>query len=65
MFTYALCGSALTWSFNVLMVAARNVMASVLDYVAIETALTFVQWIVVAPLTVLVFDAFDKKRAMQ
>ena len=34
-------------------VAAKNVMTSVPDYLAIETAFTLVQWMVVAPLTVL------------
>jgi hypothetical protein len=43
----------LSWSFTTLAVAAKNVMASVPDYLLIETAFTIVQWTLVAPLTVL------------
>ena len=52
---YAACGAALSWSFTTLAVAAKNVMASVPDYLAIETAFTVVQWIMVGPLTALAF----------
>jgi hypothetical protein len=52
---YAACGAALSWSFTTLAVAAKNVMASVPDYLLIETAFTVVQWIMVGPLTVLAF----------
>jgi hypothetical protein len=45
----------LSWSFTTLAVAAKNVMASVPDYLLIETAFTLVQWTLVAPLTVLAF----------
>ena len=50
---YGLIGAALSWSFTTLAVGAKNVMTSVPDYIAIETAFTLVQWIMVAPLTVL------------
>jgi hypothetical protein len=53
--SYGLIGAALSWSFTTLAVGAKNVMASVPDYIAIETAFTLVQWIMVAPLTVLAF----------
>ncbi len=53
--TYAILGAALSWSFTTLTVAAKNVMASVPDYVLIETAFTLSQWAMVAPLTVLAF----------
>lgn len=53
--SYGLIGAALSWSFTTLAVAAKNVMVSVPDYLAIETAFTVVQWIMVAPLTVLAF----------
>jgi hypothetical protein len=50
---YGALGAALSWSFTTLAVAAKNIMASVPDYVLIETAFTIVQWIMVAPLTAL------------
>jgi len=52
---YGVAGAALSWSFTTLAVAAKNVMASVPGYLLIETAFTVVQWIMVAPLTVLAF----------
>src|SRR5688500_15669376 len=54
---YAATGGALSWSFTTIAVAAKNVMASVPDYLLIETAFTVVQWIVVGPLTALAFTA--------
>jgi hypothetical protein len=50
---YGSMGALLSWSFTTLAVAAKNVMASVPDYLVIETAFTIVQWALVAPLTVL------------
>lgn len=50
---YGGLGAVLSWSFTTLAVAAKNVMASVPDYLVIETAFTVVQWVMVAPLTVL------------
>jgi hypothetical protein len=55
---YAATGGLLSWSFTTLAVAAKNAMASVPNYLVIETAFTFVQWIVVGPLTALVFARF-------
>ena len=52
---YAALGAALSWSFTTLAVAAKNVMASVPDYLVIESAYTVVQWIIVGPLTALAF----------
>ena len=52
---YAVVGAVLSWSFTTIAVAAKNVMTSVPDYLVIETAFTVVQWIMVAPLTVLAF----------
>jgi hypothetical protein len=52
---YGALGAALSWSFTTLAVAAKNVMASVPDYLLIETGFTIVQWIMVAPLTALAF----------
>ena len=52
-FAYGSVGAMLSWSFTTLAVAAKNVMASVPDYLLIETAFTIVQWTLVAPLTVL------------
>ena len=52
-------GAVFSWSFTTLAVAAKNVMASVPDYVMIETAFTIVQWALVAPFTVLSFQSRD------
>ena len=52
---YALGGAALSWSFTTIAVAAKNVMASVPDYLVIESAFTAVQWIMVGPLTAVAF----------
>ncbi len=52
---YAVLGALLSWSYTTLAVAAKNVMASVPDFVLIETAFTLVQWIIVGPLTALAF----------
>ena len=53
--SYAALGAVLSWSFTTLAVGAKNVMASVPDYLLIETAFTVVQWIMVGPLTALAF----------
>lgn len=53
--TYGIAGAVLSWTFTTLAVAAKNVMVSVPDYLAMETAFTVLQWLVVAPLTVLAF----------
>ena len=52
---YALTGGLLSWSYTTLAVGAKNLMASVPDYLVIETAFTVVQWTIVAPLTALAF----------
>ena len=52
---YGVLGAVLSWSFTTLAVAAKNIMASVPNYLMIETAFTIVQWIMVGPLTVLAF----------
>ncbi len=54
---YALTGGLLSWSFTTLAVAAKNLMASVPDYMLIETAFTAVQWLIVGPLTAVAFSA--------
>lgn len=54
---YALTGGLLSWSYTTLAVGAKNLMASVPDYILIETAFTIVQWIIVGPLTALAFSA--------
>jgi hypothetical protein len=59
---YAMTGGLLSWSFTTIAVAAKNVMASVPDYLLIETAFTFVQWIIVGPLTAFVFARFGAAR---
>lgn len=57
----ALC-AVLSWSFTTLAVAAKNVMASVPDYLLIETAFTVAQWTLVAPLMVLSMRSHDVRR---
>jgi hypothetical protein len=47
---FATFGAGLSWSFTTLAVAAKNVMTSVPDYLAIETAFTAIQWAIVGPL---------------
>lgn len=63
--SYATTGAVLSWSYTTLAVAAKNVMASVPDYILIETAFTIVQWIMVGPLTAMVFgrSAHSGRRA--
>ena len=50
---YAALGGFLSWSFTTVAVAAKNRMASVRDFFAIETAFTAVQWIIVGLATAL------------
>jgi hypothetical protein len=57
---YAGFGALLSWSFTTLAVAAKNVMTSVPDYLAIETAFTVVQWAMVGPLTALAFGGVGR-----
>lgn len=54
---YAAFGGVLSWSFTTIAVAAKNLMASVPDYLLIETAFTVVQWLIVGPLTASAFAA--------
>jgi hypothetical protein len=55
MFKYAFLGAVLSWSFTTLAVGAKNIMSSVPRFMLIETAFTIVQWLMVAPLTILAF----------
>jgi len=59
-FVYAALGAVLSWSFTTLAVAAKNIMTSVPDYLAIETAFTVTQWIIVGPLTALAYAGARK-----
>ena len=52
----AAVGALLSWSFSTIAVAAKNLMASVPDFLLIETAFTIVQWVIVGPLTALAFS---------
>jgi hypothetical protein len=61
-FIYSTLGAALSWSFTTLAVAAKNIMTSVPNYLLIETGFTLVQWIMVGPLTVLVFGRTTEQR---
>jgi hypothetical protein len=58
---YGVVGALLSWSFTTLAVAAKNVMTSVPSYLLIETAFTIVQWMMVAPLTVLVSSSRQRR----
>jgi hypothetical protein len=60
---YAALGGLLSWSYTTIAVAAKNLMASVPDYLLIETAFTAVQWLIVGPLTALVFARAETPRA--
>lgn len=53
------CFAALSWSFTALPVAAKYRMASVPDFLLLETAFTLLQFAVVAPLIAL---AYRRKR---
>jgi len=55
--SYGAVGALLSWSFTTLAVAAKNVMASVPDYLLIETAFTLAQWAMVAPLTAVAWSS--------
>ena len=52
---FGLFFGVLAWSFVVLPVAAKYRMASVPDFVALETAFTFLQFLVVSPCVALVY----------
>ena len=47
---YGLGAGLLSWSFTTLAVAAKHPMASISDYVVLETAFTILQFVVVGPL---------------
>jgi hypothetical protein len=52
---YAIVGVLSSWSFATLAVGAKNMISSVPRFMVIETAFTLAQWLMVAPLTALVF----------
>lgn len=52
---YGLGIGLLSWSFTTLAVAAKNVMTSVPTYLALETAFTVVQFVIVGPLIALAY----------
>ena len=58
---YGAVGAVLSWSFTTLAVSAKNEMASVPDYLLIETAFTIAQWVMVAPLTVLAWSWWRRR----
>lgn len=61
---YAAFGAALSWSFTTIAVAAKNIMSSVPDYLLIESGYTLVQWLLVAPLTVILLRRFEPLRTL-
>ncbi len=53
--TYGAAIGVLSWSFTTLAVAAKNVMASVPDYLMLETGFTVLQFLVVGPMIALAY----------
>ena len=52
---YGLGIGLLSWSFTTLAVAAKHPMASISDYVVLETAFTVLQFLIVGPLIALAY----------
>jgi hypothetical protein len=52
---FGLGAGLLSWSFTTLAVAAKHPMTSISDYLLLETAFTFLQFVVVGPLTALAY----------
>jgi len=50
---FGLGAGLLSWSFTTLAVAAKHPMASIADYVVLESAFTFLQFLIVGPLMAL------------
>lgn len=50
---FGLVAGLLSWSFTTLAVAAKHPMGSITDYVVLETAFTFLQFLIVGPLMAL------------
>jgi hypothetical protein len=52
---YGLGAGLLSWSFTTLAVAAKHPMASIADYVVLETGFTALQFLIVGPLIALAY----------
>jgi hypothetical protein len=52
---FGLGAGLLSWSFTTLAVAAKHPMASITDYVVLETAFTVLQFLIVGPLIALAY----------
>ena len=52
---YGLGAGLLSWSFTTLAVAAKHPMASISDFVVLETAFTTLQFLIVGPLIALAY----------
>ena len=52
---FGLGAGLLSWSFTTLAVAAKHPMASISDYLLLETAFTLLQFVMVGPLTALAY----------
>jgi hypothetical protein len=52
---YGLGAGLLSWSFTTLAVAAKHPMASISDYVVLETSFTVLQFLIVGPLIALAY----------
>jgi hypothetical protein len=57
---FAALAAPIAWSFMVVAVAAKHHMASVAGFVAIESAFTAVQYLIVSPLIALAFHDKDR-----
>lgn len=51
--SFGALAALLSWSFTTLAVGAKHLMTAVPDYLALETAFTFIQFLVVGPLMAL------------
>ena len=52
---YGLGADLLSWSFTTMAVAAKHPMASISDYVLLETAFTVLQFLIIGPLIALAY----------
>lgn len=60
---FAAVAALLSWSFTTLAVAAKHPMASVGGFVAIETAFTVIQFLLIGPLSALGSRGFSREAA--
>ncbi|UPJ52108.1 hypothetical protein IVB30_12570 [Bradyrhizobium sp. 200] len=61
---FGLAAGLLSWSFTTLAVAAKHPMASITDYVVLESAFTLAQFLIVGPLMALAHRAPEVDRTI-